>query len=97
MRALAIVIMLLLGAGAGVFFYLHETDQVEDAVDNVADFVSDSADRMRVPVQKALGHKPHPSKIIYLNREGAILSQGSDDARKNVSSILRLRDRKSVV
>lgn len=32
---------------------------------------------------------PQPSRVVYLNREGAVLRAGVDDATKNVSSIVR--------
>lgn len=87
MRVFLIVVALAALAGGGTWFYLNETDQVDDVIDLVAS----GADRVRVPVQKALGHEPHASKVIYLNREGGTFVPGFDDARKNRSSLVRLR------
>ncbi len=84
MRALVLGLLAALVFAGSFWFFASRGDEI-------VEFVADRADRLRVPVQKALGHEPRPSRIIYLNREGATLGPGSDDARKNRSSIIEMR------
>jgi hypothetical protein len=57
-----------------------------DVVDEVMDHAAHAAYE---PVRKALGKPQEPSRVVYLNREGARLTAAPvNDARKNVSSIV---------
>lgn len=49
----------------------------------------DVGEYVTLPMPKAVNVKPAVSKVIYLNREGARLRAGDDDAAANTSSLVR--------
>jgi hypothetical protein len=84
--------MLILAAASFLFFY-HRGDQVregvEDVAEDVGEFLEGHAETIRVPLEGAgLSAKP-PPRLIYLNREGALLRAAKhDDSKKNLSAVL---------
>jgi len=79
------VITLLIGAavgGAWLLFMPGAEERVEAALERARKHVPEPIERMGARTQQ-------PSKIIYLNREGATLRPGVDDSAHNRSSILR--------
>ena len=57
-------------------------DPQEGADDEEAPFF------LPIPVPSVLDREPKPSRVIYLNREGALLEAGRDEASLNRSSIV---------
>lgn len=51
---------------------------------------SDEVLYVPVPVPRVEDRQPKPSRILYLNREGAVLLPGADEASRNESGIVQL-------
>ena len=56
--------------------------------DDMAALKSDVVRAKERVTEKVLGRKPEPSKTIFLNRDGAELIAGSDDAAAGISSVV---------
>jgi len=76
------------GAAGGYWYYM----QPAESRGTTAAAGGDS--RVSVPTVHPGGDEP--SRVIYLNREGAALSAGTDDSRLNRSSIVKNSGRSSV-
>ncbi len=69
-------------AVGGILVYL-QLEQKAPRVEDVKEVLEDM--HVRFPLVLRPGE---PSRVIYLNREGAVLTSGIDDARQNQSSIV---------
>jgi hypothetical protein len=78
-----------LGAFGSYWYYLQEPEVSRVAESAVRD--------SHVAPQLTTKNPDEPSKVIYLNREGAVLTAGVDDARKNQSSIVKNSGKSSVL
>jgi hypothetical protein len=77
-----LIALMVAGLGAAAWYRLAGGDEVlEKAIDRAREHVPEPIERLRAGGER-------PSRIIYLNREGASLWPGTDDSARNRSSIV---------